>query len=109
MIDPKSVLASRAANGDGFLHVYSRKGEIRIVNLLLRFCTYADVNLLGSGNMTPLHLGAFGKSYSVCRSLMQARADPGVVDCMHRLPENWASVQQAHDLAQFLRRARKGK
>lgn len=102
---PAQLMDLTAVNGDTVLHVVCRKGEWTLVDLVLRFDV--NVNVRGAGDLTPLHCAAFARSESVCRALVAAHANAALRDSIGRLPENWASVQQAHQLATFLRQTRK--
>jgi hypothetical protein len=107
-VNPDFILDLRAANGDSLLHYLCRKGESYIVQLILSHAIL-DMNQPGAADMTLLHCSAFSKNMEMCKFLINHRADPGTKDSIGRLPEDWATVQGAHDLCTFLRRSRKGK
>ena len=134
--DATAVMSMEAPNGDILLHQFARKGETNLVDMLLRYTAPVadwfgdwdssdssmpefdedhmykpayELRRKGAGGMTALHCAAFARSEATCRLLLLAGANAGARDDIGRYPENWATVQQAHDLSQFLRRVRKGK
>ena len=108
-IEPIPVCSIRAGNDDKLMHVLGRRGETGLLQLVARMDPSFDPNETGSGGMTALHCCAFSKSMNACKFLIQSGADPNIKDSIGRLAEDWATVQQAHELATFLRRSRKGK
>lgn len=107
-VNPDFILDLRAINGDSFLHYLCRKGESNIVQFILSRAIL-DMNQPGAADMTLLHCSAFSKNMDLCKFLINHRANPCTKDSIGRLPEDWATVQGAHDLCTYLRRSRKGK
>lgn len=107
-VNPESILNLTAANGDSLVHLLCRKGEASILRMFVSHALI-DVNRLGAGDMTLLHCSAFAKNTELCKMLINRGADPGIKDSIGRLPEDWATVQGAHELCTFLRHCRKGK
>lgn len=108
-VDPVQVGAQRISNGDSIFHLFARRNEPGLIQLCYRMIPTFDPNDRGAGGMTLLHCAAFSKSIDICRWLISVGADPKLFDDIHRLPEDWATIQNAHELATYLRRCRKGK
>lgn len=107
--DPIQFYLLRATNEDMLVHVLARRGDVGLLELIARMTSVFDPNDNGAGGMTLLHCVAFSKSREACKFLVRVGADPNIRDAIGRLPEDWATVQQAHELATFLRHCRKGK
>ena len=109
-MDPDRMLNARAINGDGLLHFFCRKGEVSLASLIIRHMLAPSVlNCAGASGMTALHCAAYARSEPLVRLLIKLHANPGIKDSIGRFPEDWATIQQMHDMADLLRRARKGK
>ncbi len=109
LVDPIWIYRQRATNDDCLGHILCRRGDAGLFQLLARMSPLFDPNERGAGSMTFLHCGAFARCPEVCRFLATCGASADIRDDMKRLPEDWATIQQAHDLATFLRHIRKGK
>lgn len=105
--DCTSFLSKRATNGDTPLTFFARTGNVRAVRLILQFAP--NVDLAGSGDMTPLHCAAFSGNQTVAELLLERGANPGLTDAIGRLPEDWAHMQGDAQLGTLLRRARKAR
>jgi hypothetical protein len=104
--DREAAINQSLVNGDCLVHFLCRKAYCPAVHLVVQ--SGIDVNLKGSGDMTPLHCAAFGKSDAIVDLLLRAGADPNIPDAIGRLPEDWATVQQNYVMARKLRKTREG-
>ena len=107
--NPTELINLRCSNGDSVFHILARGNELGLIQLCARMVPTFDPNDRGAGSMTALHCAAFANSQSVCKWLISVGADAGLLDAIERWPEDWATIRQAHELAKFLRHARKGK
>jgi len=97
-IDPTS--------GEAPLHIAARLGQDGIVKRLLRCGAEKDMPMHDRLRATPLHLAAAFGCQRVAEVLLDAKADPTIVDAQGLVPARYAESRGYPQLAQLLDDAR---